>query len=201
MLKMRVFLYLALPLALVAGSAEVQVARGGIRGIVILASLASLTGNEAVFAQSGDACAAPEFHQLDFWIGEWEVFSGEDGPKSADVVIEPVLGDCALHEIWTGARPGGNGRGLATYDRRTGEWQYFWASAGGSMSVWTGKLIDGTEMRFVREQPDPDGRTRLRHWSLIDLPDGRVRELSLASLDGGRNWETEYDLYWSEVGR
>ena len=170
--------------------------------VLTLASLALLVPGKLLFAQASDACTAPEFHQLDFWVGEWEVVNGEDGPKSADVLIEPVLGDCALHEVWTGARgPRGNGRGLAMYDRRTAEWQYFWTSAGGGMSAWTGNLIDGTEMRFVREQPDTDGRTRLRHWSLFDLPDGRVRELSLASLDGGRNWETEYDLYWSEVGR
>ena len=168
----------------------------------ILASLVALGGNEAAFAQEAAACAASEFHELDFWIGEWEVFSGEDGPKSADVVVEPILGGCGLHETWTGARgPRGNGRGLATYEKSTGDWHYFWISAGGSMSVWTGKLLDGNEMRFVREQPNADGRTRLRNWSLIDLPDGRVRELSLASLDGGRNWETEYDLYWSEAGR
>lgn len=167
----------------------------------ILALLVAVGGNEAAFAQQEPACAASEFHELDFWIGDWVVLNGEDGPKSADVVIEPILGGCGLHEIWTGGQPGGNGRGLATYNKRTGNWHYFWISAGGSMSEWTGKLIDGTEMRFVREQLDPDGRTRLRHWSLIDLPDGRVRELSLASLDGGRNWETEYDLYWSVAGR
>ena len=167
---------------------------------LIQVSLVLLGGNEAAFAQEG-ACAASEFHELDFWIGEWEVFRGEDGPKSADVLIEPVLAGCGLHEIWTGGQPGGDGRGMATYNKRTGNWHYFWISAGGSMSEWAGKLLDGTEMRFVREQLDPDGRTRLRHWSLIDLPDGRVRELSLASLDGGRTWETEYDLYWSAAGR
>lgn len=169
----------------------------------VLASLFVLGGNEAAFAQQEAACAASEFHELDFWIGDWEVFSGEDGPKSADVVIEPILGGCALHEIWTGARgPRGNGRGLAAYEGSTGDWHYTWVSAGGRPQIMTGELLnDGKEMRFVREQPGPGGRARLHRWSLIDLPDGRVRELALASLDGGRNWETEYDLYWSERGR
>lgn len=169
----------------------------------ILALLVAVGGNEAAFAQQEAACAASEYHELDFWIGDWVVLNGEDGPKSADVLIEPILGGCGLHEIWTGARgPRGNGRGLASYERSTGDWRYTWISAGGGASIMTGELInEGKEMRFVFEQPGRDGRPRLNRWSLIDLPDGRVRELALASVDGGSTWETSYDLYWSEVER
>ena len=66
----------------------------------------------------------------------------------------------------------------------------------------TGELInDGKEMRFVFDSVGRDGSPRLNRWSLIDLPDGRVRELALASADGGQTWETSYDLYWSASGR
>ena len=79
--------------------------------LFILASLVLLGGDEAAFAQQEPACAASEFHELDFWIGDWVVLNGEDGPKSADVVIEPILGGCGLHEIWTGGQPGGKRSG------------------------------------------------------------------------------------------
>lgn len=140
----------------------------------------------------------PKFRELDFWVGDWEVFGGPaaDAKKSADVLIEKVLSDCALHEVWDSQRDSGDGRGLATYNRLTGKWNYFWVSGGGSTSDFVGTLIDPKQMRFVIEQPTASGGKRLRHWTLFAMPDGRVRELSVGTEDGGKTWTTEYDLYW-----
>jgi hypothetical protein len=135
----------------------------------------------------------PEFRQLDFWVGNWEVFNKDK--KLSDVTVEKILNDCALAETWTAAGTGNDGRGLSSYDALTKKWEYYWVAANGYMSHWAGDLI-GNELRFVREQPDPKGGTRLRHWSLFNLPDGKVRELSLGSTDGGKTWTTEYDFIW-----
>ena len=135
----------------------------------------------------------PEFHQLDFWAGTWEVFNKDK--KLSDVTIEKVLDGCGLAETWTAAGNGNNGLGMSSYDALTQKWEYFWVAANGYMSHWEGSLI-GNEMQFVREQPDPKGDMRLRHWSLFDLPDGKIRELSLGSTDGGKTWTTEYDFTW-----
>lgn len=136
----------------------------------------------------------PEFTQLNFWVGEWEVFNKDQ--KLAETVIQPVLKDCALEETWKAAR-GSDGRGMATYDARLKKWNYFWVSANGTMSHFTGELM-GNEMRFATAQLQPDGVNRLRHWSLISLPDGKVRELSVGSNDDGKTWNTEYDYVWSK---
>jgi len=133
-----------------------------------------------------------EFRQLDFWIGNWEVFNKEQ--KLADTTVQPVLKDCALEELWTGTR-GSDGKGLSTYNERTKKWEYFWVAASGTTSHFAGELM-GTEMRFAMDQVQPDGSIRQRHWSLILQPDGRVRELSVGSSDNGKTWTTEYDYEW-----
>ncbi|MGH9701612.1 MAG: hypothetical protein ACRD52_19435 [Candidatus Acidiferrales bacterium] len=135
----------------------------------------------------------PEFHQLDFWAGTWEVFNKDK--KLSDTTIEKVLNGCGLAETWTATGAGNNGLGMSSYDALTKKWEYFWVAENGYMSHWEGSLIDN-EMRFVREQPDPKGGMRLRHWSLFNLPDGKIRELSLSSSDGGKTWTTEYDFTW-----
>lgn len=153
-------------------------------------------------AQSGGSCEAPEFHQLDFWIGEWVVHSGTE--KTADVVIEPVVFGCALREQWTSAGwSSPDIEAVAAFESRTGEWQYYWVSASGSGSVtiWTGQMLGEDSIRFVYERTTEDGGTRLHRWDLSQLPDGRLRELQVGSTDGGRTWETDYDLHWTRVGR
>jgi len=167
--------------------------------ILVVAALCLFTS--PVFAQTKepatnpcqDPQGHPEFRQLDFWVGNWEVFNKDK--KLSDVTVEKILNDCALAETWTADGTGNDGRGLSSYDALTKKWEYYWVAANGYMSHWAGDLI-GNELRFVREQPDPKGGTRLRHWSLFNLPDGKVRELSLGSTDGGKTWTTEYDFIW-----
>ena len=166
------------------------------RVIAVLASLAA--GAALLKAQSKapqPSCKdRPEFRQLDFWVGEWEVFNKDQ--KLADTTIQPVLKDCALEEVWKGTR-GSDGRGLSTYNARTKKWEYFWISANGTTSHFIGELM-GTEMRYSLDQVQPDGKIRVRHWSLFNLPDGRVREFSVGSDDGGKTWTTEYDYSWQK---
>ena len=88
-------------------------------------------------------CAAPEFHQFDFWIGDWEV-QNPDGSKAGSNRIEPILGGCALQENWSGAG-GGSGKSYNMYDRRRKVWHQTWVDAQGNMLQ-----LDGS----FRRQPD-----------------------------------------------
>jgi hypothetical protein len=138
-----------------------------------------------------DEAAHPEYRQLDFWVGEWEVFNGDK--KLADVSVTKILNNCALSESWKGSH--GDGVGISLYNARIKKWEYFWAADHGATSFFVGELLSN-EMRYRMEQPQPDGTVRLRHWSLTKLPDGKVRELSVGSTDDGATWNTEYDYTW-----
>ena len=98
---------------------------------ILLASLS--------FAQS-PGCADEKSHQFDFWIGEWEVFSGEDlaGTNS----IRPILDGCVLHENWTGAR-GSKGSSLNFFNPSSGKWQQFWVWKNGTTLELSGEFKDG----------------------------------------------------------
>jgi hypothetical protein len=68
----------------------------------------------------------------------------------------------------------------------------------GRRLYFTAGTMIGNEMRFSWEQAQPAGEKRSHHWSLFNLPDGRVRELDVWTVDGGKNWVTQYDYYWSK---
>jgi hypothetical protein len=142
----------------------------------------------------------PKYHQFDFWLGAWEVSSDRPGAaKSADATVERVLGGCGLRETWSSARsPTGDGIGMATFSRLTGAWRYFWVSGAGANTDFVGQPLDDKQMQFTVEQPDPSGGKRLRHWTLSQLPDGRLSEVSVGSLDGGKTWMPEYQLFWKK---
>lgn len=146
------------------------------------------------------SCAEdPAFRQQDFLLGRWTVY--RQGKVGAVVLMERALGGCAVHETWTteGGRPG-SGLGLFTYSRAEGRWHYLWAADTGSATAFTGHEIRPGEMRYDTVRPLPDGRSRLRRWSLVRQPDGRIREWSVGSEDGGATWTTEYDLMWVRIG-
>jgi hypothetical protein len=149
------------------------------------------------------ACADDaHYQQFDFWLGAWQVGSDKPGAaKSADVMIERTLGGCALKETWTSTRgPGGNGSGMATYSRLSNTWRYFWVSAAGANTDFpTGALTADGAMQFTVSQPDPSGGVRLRHWTVAKLRDGRLSEVAVGSLDGGKTWTPEYQLFWTKV--
>jgi hypothetical protein len=73
-----------------------------------------------------DAQGHPEFRQLDFWAGTWEVFNKDK--KLSDVTVEKILNDCALAETWTAAGGGHDGRGLSSYDALNKKWEYYWVA-------------------------------------------------------------------------
>lgn len=162
----------------------------------VAAAAAGLSLAAPAMAQEAPCSQDPLFAQQDFTVGHWDVF--DEKGKRAEVLMERVVEGCAIHEEWYSADGSKmTGIGLFNYSPIRKNWTYAWASSRGAASLFDGALIEPGNMRFVTERPgDAPGTTRLRHWSLIALPDGRVRELSVATEDGGASWITEYDLYW-----
>ena len=138
------------------------------------------------------------FRQQDFTIGAWEVFGKDKAKSSAIVEIKPVLGGCALEEIWTvtDGRPTANGRGLFTYSRQLGVWHYLWAADTGSSTEFKGRQTSPNTLVYETSASTKNGGKRQRRWTLSLEPDGWVRELSVASEDEGATWLVEYDLFW-----
>jgi tetratricopeptide (TPR) repeat protein len=137
-----------------------------------------------------DAQAHPEYRQLDFWVGEWDVFSGRQ--KVGESSVQLILKDCVVFENWTGLQ-GGSGKSFNKYNNASRQWEQFWVSDGGVTNYFRGGLVDG-EMRYTVEIPVASGGTYLRHLTFSKLPEGKVRQFSQRSTDGGKTWVTEYDF-------
>lgn len=142
-------------------------------------------------------CAyAPEYRQLDFWIGEWDVTSS--GAIAGENRIERILGDCVIYENWTGAQ-GVSGKSFNIWDSTTKEWRQTWVDSSGTLTEYRGHFVDGT-MAYLAEGliPGPDGKLTktLQKMTFFDQK-GTVRQLGENSTDGGKTWTVAYDLLYT----
>ena len=140
-------------------------------------------------------CDAPEFRHFDFWLGDWDVKSADGSRTLGRNVIEPLAGNCGVHENWTGAG-GGTGRSLNTYVRADGKWHQVWVGMGGGILHLIGELKDGA-MVLEGESPGPNNTTVRNRVTWSKLPDRRVRQHWQTSADAGRTWSTSFDGYYT----
>jgi len=160
----------------------------------------------ALFGASGLAaeevepklCADNEAYTLlDFWVGDWEVFTGDK--KAGDNHIEKILNGCAVAELWRGA-DGGEGQSLFFVDTN-GNWQQVWvtewaANPGGVKEKSQVELSDGDGVRFQGTISHPVYGSYLDRTTLTPNTDGTVRQLIEISTDGGDNWKATFDALY-----
>jgi hypothetical protein len=133
----------------------------------------------------------PEFRQLDFWVGEWDVFSGTQ--KVGDSSIQLILKDCVVLENWTAVATGSAGKSFNKYDPVNKYWQQFWVEDDGTTTLFTGHLENG-EMRYNTEGPGPNGEKIMQHLTFSKLGPDKVRQFKEISSDGGKTWNVGYDF-------
>ena len=139
-----------------------------------------------------DAKNNPEFRQLDFWVGEWNVFSGDQ--KGGESNVQLILKDCVVFENWTSAL-GGADKSFNKYDPANKNWQQYWVADNGSTTLYTGHLEDG-EMRYHAELPAANGGKLLQNLTFSKLGPDKVRQFQQFSTDDGKTWKTDYDFVY-----
>lgn len=138
------------------------------------------------------------YHDLDFWVGEWDVYVGEQ--KVGSNRIEKILAGCAVEERWAGAR-GSEGRSLFYYRPVDETWNQVWVTdhatrtAGLKEKTLVERFEDGG-VRFQGRVPLPDGGEALDRTTLTPRADGTVRQVIEVSRDEGETWRTLFDAVY-----
>lgn len=136
---------------------------------------------------STSACGSPEYHEFDFWLGDWRAV-GPSGTGGGTNDIRSRLDGCILEENWVG---GSTGTSFNMRDSRTGLWYQVWGDSFNYVLVATGGIV-GDQMIL---EGDGGGAQRVRiTWT--PLSGGRVRQLGEVS-NGGSGWQVSYDLTYT----
>jgi hypothetical protein len=155
-------------------------------------------------ASVSSSCAAPEFRQLDFWIGDWDVTvharasptSEQWGEAEGRQHVEAILGGCAIAEHFTAAGPPTrwSGASYSMWQPQLGAWRQTWVDDSGSFLAFRGgferdnfvlygepKTADGTQTqkRMVFSAITP---TSL-HWEWQQTSDGWTTVVPMIKID------------------
>ena len=137
----------------------------------------------------------PGFHELDFWLGAWDVFA--DQQKVGTNRIEKILEGCAISENWVDVE-GHQGKSLFYYQSATQRWKQVWITEQATLpgGLKEKELIERFKdggVRFQGEIPLADGRVYLDRTTLTPLPNDRVRQVIEVSRDAGQTWRVNFD--------
>jgi hypothetical protein len=153
----------------------------------IVPSIVSLAAQSSKTAP----CSAPEFHQFDFWLGDWDSFDFGTATKNARVRVDRILDGCVLREDYQSVA-GHQGQSFSLYDSSRKLWHQTWVTNRGELLVIEGKF-KSAEMALSGSDLIPSGEKRQVRgvWKPVE---GGVRETALTSLDGGKTWQPWFDL-------
>ena len=136
---------------------------------------------------------------LHFWVGKWDCYSSKGGPVNGFNDLTARMNGKVVHELWTPAdgRPGGESWNY--FDPVSRTWRQHWIDASGRPFVFVGTK---KENGILYEGPHLDGKaTKFKRRMFIrPIGNGRVQQTGTKSNDGGKTWQTEYDLVYVPRG-
>src|SRR4051812_11709742 len=139
-------------------------------------------------------CDSPESHQMDFWLGDWDLSYTQDGQAlHSRNHVSRILGGCAVLEEFTGA-PGIalDGHSVSTFDRTAARWKQTWVDNEGSYLDFTGGLVEG-RMVLSREAV-AKGKRMHQRMVFQDIQRDSFTWLWQRSEDGGTTWSTQWEI-------
>lgn len=135
-------------------------------------------------------CAAPEFAQFDFWVGDWDVYPTGADKLVARSRIEKLYNGCAVRENWM-PLSGKDGGSLNTYVASARQWRQLWTDSAASWAEFRGEF-NGQAMVLIGTGFAANGaQTRMTYSRNAD---GSVRQLGENSSDGGKSWAPSFDF-------
>lgn len=151
-----------------------------------------------MLAHAQTCVGAEGFDTLDFWVGEWDVFVGDQ--KVGTNRIEKILEGCAIIEHWTDIE-GNEGKSLFYYHPVTTVWKQVWVTPyatrpGGLKEKQLVERFPDGGTRFQGEIVMADGGSYLDRTTLTPNNDGTVRQVIERSMDDGQTWEAGFDAIY-----
>ncbi len=155
------------------------------------------TGPARADAAAAAPCSAPEYHQLDFWVGDWDVYE-PGGKLQGHNKVEKVYDGCVLQEHWVGTE-GDTGSSFNIYDASRQVWNETWVSNHGYLLSFDGRL-HGKDMVLIGQHLDPHGLPEL-HRGVWTPTDYGVHQTWEVSTDGGRTWTMRFEGILRRAGQ
>ena len=141
-------------------------------------------------------CSAPEFRQLDFWVGSWDLTWEND--KKGTNTITRVLGDCVIMENFNGGDSMTlRGMSVSTYNTKTGNWYQTWVDNDGAYLDFVGGM-QGDKMILSRTVTMED-KVLMQRMVFHDIKHESLIWDWQRSTDQGKTWENLWTINYRRI--
>ncbi len=137
-------------------------------------------------------CTAPEYHQFDFFIGEWDVYDVGANVVKARNSVTRMLDGCAIREVYRRG-DGYEGESFTAYDPARRSWHQSWVTNRGELLLLDGAAC-GHAIVLTGRDRSPGANGALIRGTWVPDHDGAVRETAERTVDGGTTWTTLFDI-------
>lgn len=166
-----------------------------IRRLSLLIATSALFCVQSATAQSEPVCQSAEYEQLDFWVGDWQVYNEDDQLAGENSITKSADG-CQLLEHWSG-QGGASGHSQTFYNPATEKWRQVWVGSGSIIDIEGGMTETGS-MKLTGRLTYFQSRTNhdfSGEWT--PLEDGRVKQhFEIENAETGK-WGTWFTGFYS----
>jgi hypothetical protein len=145
-------------------------------------------------------CTAPEFHQFDFWVGDWDLSwpnpqGGGELHGENHVVRE--FGNCVVHENFSDhASPLFKGQSVSTYVPNANQWKQTWVDNQGEYLDFSGAFKDG-QMILSRSGKNPKGQNVMQRMVFKNIQPDSFDWSWESSPDEGKTWKVQWPIRYT----
>lgn len=157
-----------------------------------LAGCASVSDAQTA-APAPPPCSAPEFSQLDFWLGDWDAtWEGGQGVNH----ITKVLDGCVIQEEFDGGASTNNlhGHSVSTYHAGISQWRQTWVDNQGGYFALTGGPVDG---RFILTNTRVRDNAPYLRMVFEDIEQNSFTWRWQRSTDAGATWTDAWLIHYT----
>jgi tetratricopeptide (TPR) repeat protein len=135
-------------------------------------------------------CKSPEYHQFDFWIGDWEVQDPQGNVVGHNAVTAEQDG-CLIVEHWTATGGAQTGTSFNYYDIRDKKWHQLYLDNSGNAGAFPAMSGNLNDKKMVLLTNDPN--TPPSRWTWYTMSPNQVRQMAEQSTDNQKTWQITWD--------
>ena len=178
---------------------------GGIALLLVLAALLAGGATTSVMAQSTQQppCVGAEFHQLDFWLGDWDARWDASPGQPAGQGRNRITRDfdnCVIHEHFDGGPSTGNmhGESWSIYHAPAQRWRQTWVdNQGGYFALSGGMEQTG---KFVLVSYSLQDNTPRQRMVFEDITPTSFTWRWQRTSDNGATWADSWVIHYTRRG-
>ena len=167
--------------------------------LAVLASIFALSLRSPLPARAADStltppqasggCQSPEYHQFDFWIGDWEV-QNPAGKVVGHNLVASELNGCLVVEHWNDSAGKILGSSFNYYDTRDKKWHQLYLSNSGRAGDYPAMAGEFRDNKMTLLTDPHDGP--VSRWTWYVVSPGHVRQMS-EQIQTDKSWQITWD--------